>query len=312
MPSSFPNHRESPRSRRVTPVRIAGPARPIAVSILLVCACLSDFAVAQRTVPSVLVGAGDIGNRYSHSDERTGQLLDGIPGTVFTLGDNAYPTGTDIDFARCYDPAWGRQRARTRPAPGNHDYDYGNGGYHRYFGAAAGSPGKGYYNYDRPGRHIVALNSNLRSAAALEEGDWLQNDLVRHRSRCLLAYWHHPLFSSGIHHHPPAIVSKFWHVLAAHGAEVVMNGHDHIYEHFAPQTPQGEPDPAGIREFIVGTGGAPLYRIETVAANSEVRNVTSHGVLELRLYPTRYEWEFVGTASTQFHDTGAGTCSPAS
>ncbi len=303
-----------PTQRRVP---TAGPSSLVGARVRFVACAAIALATAvpvsaQEDEPSVLVGAGDIGMCDSHSDERTGQLLDPIPGTVFTLGDNAYPEGTAREFVRCYGPGWGRHRARTRPAPGNHDYDFGGGdGYHRYFGPAAGPPGKGYYSYDRPGWHIVVLNSTLEGDSLEVQLGWLRADLEANPGACLLAYWHHPLFSSGMHRQTPPAVREFWLALAERGADVVLNGHDHIYERFAPQTVEGVPSTTGIREFVVGTGGAALHTIEEVAANSEARSDTSHGVLMIELYQGHYGWRFVGTRSTSFRDSGTASCSPA-
>lgn len=260
---------------------------------------------------AVLVGAGDIALCGSSADEATANILDAIPGTVFTLGDNAYPDGTDSDFARCYEPSWGRHRARTRPAPGNHEYHTaGAAPYFSYFGAAAGEPGKGYYSYDLGGWHIIVLNSQCSEVGGCGPGspqyEWLKNDLATHQSPCTLAYWHHPLFSSGPHGNNPE-VRPFWELLYAAGAEIVLNGHDHDYERFAPQDPSGNPAPDGIVEFVVGTGGGNLYSFGTVKPNSLVRNNTDHGVLKLTLRPDGYDWEFI-SVSGRFSDSGTGAC----
>jgi hypothetical protein len=269
----------------------------------------ATITVATPPASVVLVGAGDIATCGSGGDEETANLLDAIEGTVFTAGDNAYPNGTASEFASCYGPSWGRHKARTRPAIGNHEYNTAAAtGYFGYFGAAAGEAGKGYYSYDLGTWHIIALNSNLDMSAGSPEETWLRTDLAEHQARCTLAVWHHPRFSSG-HHGSSTTVQPLWQALYDAGADVVIAGHDHIYERFAPQTPDGLVDLArGIRGFVVGTGGAGLYALEHPAANSEVRNNTTRGVLKLTLYSDRYDWTFVPVAGSSFTDSGSASC----
>jgi len=262
----------------------------------------------------VLVGAGDIASCSSSGDEATAALLDAIPGTVFTAGDNAYSDGAADEFANCYDPSWGRHKARIRPSPGNHDYHTpGASGYFGYFGAAAGDPSTGYYSYDLGAWHIIAVNSNCSEIGGCGAGSpqeqWLRADLAAHPAACTLAYWHHPRFSSG-QHGSSTTYRAFWQALYDYNADVVLNGHDHDYERFAPQDPNGAADPArGLREFVVGTGGHSLRSFQRKpAANSEVRNRDAFGVLKLTLHPTGYEWEFVPEAGKTFTDTGSGIC----
>jgi acid phosphatase type 7 len=264
----------------------------------------------------VFVGAGDIANCSSLAGaEATAKLLDAIPGTVYTLGDNAYGSGTATEFANCYDPTWGRHKARTRPSPGNHEYyTSGGSGYFGYFGSAAGDPQKGYYSYDLGQWHVVVLNSNdqcryVSCSAGSAQAQWLQADLAAHPAQCTLAYFHHPLFTSGNYSPGISVVKPLWEILYSGGAEVVLNGHDHLYERFAPQTPSGTPDSArGIREFVVGTGGAEHYGIKTVQPTSEVRNTGTFGVLKLTLHPTSYDWQFVPEAGKTFTDSGTTSC----
>jgi hypothetical protein len=261
--------------------------------------------------PAVLVGAGDIASCSSSGDEATATLLDGIAGTVFTLGDNAYDSGTASEFASCYDPTWGRHKARTKPAPGNHDYSTsGASGYYGYFGAAAGDPSRGYYAYDLGAWRIYALNSNCgavgcRAGSAQEQ--WLRRDLAANPRACTLAYWHHPRFSSGPHGSSTA-TSALWKALQDAGVELVLAGHDHLYERFAPQSPSGASDANGIVEFVVGTGGRSHYEFGTILASSLVRNSTAFGVLRLELGPSGYAFDFVPVAGKSFTDSGSGTC----
>jgi acid phosphatase type 7 len=273
---------------------------------------LSDAQQPQSDDP-VLVGAGKIGACDTLGDEDTARLLDGIPGTVFTAGDNAFSDGTVAQFQDCYDPTWGRHKARTMPAPGKHDYDtVGASGYFGYFGATAGAPAKGYYSYDRGVWHIVSLNSMCEKVGGCEATSpmltWLEQDLAANPRACTLAYFNHSLFSSG-HHGNQTKVRPIWDVLHAANADVVMNGRDHDYERFAPQDPSGAADPArGIREFVVGTGGAHHVPFETVQPNSEVRNANTYGVLKLTLHQSSYEWQFVPVEGQTFTDSGTTNC----
>src|SRR5947208_5471533 len=181
----------------------------------------------------VLVGAGDIGDCKRNGDSLTANLLDAIPGTVFALGDNAYPSGSSSDFANCYGPTWGRHKARTRPVPGNHDYSTsGAAGYFGYFGAAAGDPRKGYYSYDLGDWHVVALNTNIAHSPGSPQEQWLRADLAASSKRCTFAYMHHPLFTSGSLGDPGA--ASLWQALYDFGAEIVVAGHEHYYERLCP------------------------------------------------------------------------------
>jgi acid phosphatase type 7 len=273
-------------------------------------------AAGQAVGGPVLVGAGDIASCRSTGDEATADLLAGISGTVATFGDNAYPKGTDADFAECYEPSWGQFKARTLPSPGNHDYETaGASGYFDYFGTAAGDPDKGYYSYDLGRWHLVALNSNcgedeIRCGPGSAQARWLKEDLAANDEKaCTLAYFHHPLFTSGRYRPGIERVKPLWEILYAAGVDVVLNGHDHNYQRFAPQDPGGRADPeAGIRQFVVGTGGRSLYQISQPIANTEVYNDDTHGVLELTLHPKRYDWEFVPVEGDAFSDSGVARC----
>ncbi len=255
---------------------------------------------------------GDVGSCGSEGDEATAARVAGIPGTLALLGDIAYNEGSDEDFAKCYAPSWGRFRARTRPTPGNHEYrTEGAAGYFRYFGTRAAPP-NGWYDYRLGAWHIVVLNSNCDHVggceAASPQGRWLRRTLAANKARCTLAYWHHARFSSGQHGDDDEM-EPLWQALYADGADVVLSGHDHIYERFAPQTPDGRADSRrGIREFVVGTGGKSHYKIRDPAATSVVRNNDTFGVLRLTLHPTRYEYRFVPAAGGTFTDSGRGTC----
>jgi hypothetical protein len=255
-----------------------------------------------------MVGAGDIASCGSDRDEATAALLERVEGTVFTLGDHAYPDGTREDFERCYAPGWGRHKQRTRPTPGNHEYHSARAEpYFDYFGAAAGERGKGYYSYEVGTWHVVVLNSQVPMGPGSEQEQWLREELDANPSPCTLAYWHRPLFSSGPER-DTGEVKALWDVLYEAGADVVLGGHDHFYERFAPQTPEGRADPErGIRQFVVGTGGMVLYPLGAVEANSEVREANTFGLLKLTLEEGAYAWEFLAVEG-DFKDEGRGTC----
>ena len=293
-------------------------------ALVLVCACGGESPMDPPTGPSpspmpppppvpgaieTLVGAGDIGWCGIPGAEMTAALLDRIPGTVFTLGDNAYLSASPRDYAECYDPWWGRHKARTRPVPGNHEYETpGAAGYFGYFGASAGVPGLGYYGYRLGSWHIIALNSEISAFPGSPQLEWLRGQLAVNPARCTLAYFHTPVFGSGSNGGNPHMQAA-WTVLYGAGADVILNGHSHSYERFAPQDPDGRPDAArGIRQFTVGTGGAPLTSMPFAAANSEVRNNTTWGVLRLTLRADAYDWEFVPVPGGAFTDRGTASC----
>jgi hypothetical protein len=261
----------------------------------------------------VLLAVGDIASCTSQGDEATAALIHNLAGTIITLGDNAYESGTIDEYNQCYDPSWGVYKADTHPAVGNHDYlTPGAQGYFEYFGAAAGDPQKGYYSYDIGAWHIIVLNANCVEVGGCNlnspQVKWLQSDLTSHPSLCTLAYWHQPLFSSG-EIGSSLQVKTFWQVLYQAGVDLVLNGHEHDYERFAPQDPTGVPDPLqGIREFVVGTGGKNHTPITTTIANSEVYNDDTFGVLKLTLHPTSYDWKFLPVAGSTFTDSGSSTC----
>ena len=258
----------------------------------------------------VLVGAGDIAACGNDNAEATARLLDNIAGTVFTVGDNAYPNGTPSEYATCYDPTWGRHKARTRPVAGNHDYRASDAtGYFGYFGAAAGDPSTGYYSYDLGAWHMIVLNSNIDMRAGSTQELWLRADLAASTKTCTLAFWHHPRFSSGTRHGNDARSETVWNDLYRAGADLIVVGHEHNYERFAPQTATGVADPArGLRQIVVGTGGRGFYPFGTPLPNSEVRNNTTFGVLKLTLYADSYAWAFMPVAGKTYTDSGRTPC----
>jgi hypothetical protein len=268
---------------------------------------------------AILVGAGDIvGCQDPRGALATAKLIEKIQGTVFTLGDMVYDAANLPQFQNCYGASWGKFRERTRPAIGNHEYLKGNATpYFQYWGAQAGPPGKGYYSYDLGSWHVVVLNTNCEApglggcAASSPQESWLRQDLKEHRGSCIVAYGHHPLFSSGIFRshavHPE--LKRLWEDLYAAHADLILAGHEHSYERFAPQDPDGRADPQhGIREIVVGTGGRSHYPLGPVLPNSEVQNFDTYGVLKLSLSPQGYTWEFIPEEGKSFHDSGVGAC----
>lgn len=255
------------------------------------------------SAPTV-VAAGDVASCRSRGDEATAAVVAALPGTVALLGDAAYEYGAAAEFARCYAPSWGRFRARTRPAAGNHDYGTpGAAGYFRYFGRAAGDPRRGYYAYRLGGWQVVVLNTNCAPAGGCRVGSaqerWLRRVLKSSPATCTLAYGHHPRLSSGIHGPDPTI-DPLWRALREHGVELYLAGHDHHYERFRPID--------GLRQFVVGTGGRSAYPTVRRVAGSERRWWGGYGVLSLRLLPDGYEWRFVPAGRARFSDAGSAPC----
>lgn len=288
----------------------------------------------------VIVAAGDIACSPSNPRFNSGQgdgnycqqlstsdlVLEADPEAVLALGDLQYYCGSSETFLQSYDLSWGRFKAITRPVVGNHEYltspegeegadcttaNEGAAGYFQYFGSAAGQPDQGYYSFEVGSWHIIALNSQCSQtggcSADSPQGQWLQADLAAHPADCTLAYWHIPLFSSGGRANSNS--RAFWDLLYAANVDVILNGHDHTYERFAPQTPDGQLDEmTGIREFVVGTGGANPTPFVSIEPNSEIRDDQTAGILKLTLHPNSYDWEFVPEAGRPFRDVGTTTC----
>jgi 3',5'-cyclic AMP phosphodiesterase CpdA len=291
---------------RFSAVAVGDDERPVKVAPV-------DAPVAlEAQVPSgpdvTVVAAGDIARCEENNHLATASLIDPVPGTVLTLGDHVYPSGTPEQFANCYDRGWGRHRARTRPSPGNHDWDVAAGGpYFDYFGINAGPFGLGYYSFDLGSWHIVSLNSVVPAGEGSAQLAWLKSDLAASGAACTLAYWHHPLFSSGPNGNTPRM-ADVWRVLDEADADVVLASHDHMYERFAPQDAAGRPDSRGLRSFVVGTGGGSLYPLKALQPNSEAREHSTFGVLKLNLRGRSYEWEFLPAAGQSFRDSGTSQC----
>jgi hypothetical protein len=257
---------------------------------------------------AVLVGAGDIARCGTPGAEATAKVLDRVAGTVFVAGDNAYMDGSAADYRNCYEPTWGRHRRRTRPVPGNHEYQTpGAAGYFDYFGASAGPFGLGYYSYMLASWHLLALNSEIPIGRGSAQLEWVREQLTGNAHQCTAVYWHRPLFSSGPNGANRDMLD-LWQLLYSLDVDIVINGHDHMYERFAPQTPDGVPDPVrGIRQFTVGTGGAPTYALSGAMANSEVA-ASVWGVAAFTLQNGRYRWQFMPAEGEAFQDSGSGMC----
>lgn len=284
-------------------------------------------ASAPAAAEVVVAAAGDIacapssgkfndgeGTPTNCRQKATADLMLGIAGldAVLALGDIQYDTGELSAYHGSYDRSWGRLKSITYPAVGNHEYlTRDAAGYFTYFGSRAGDPSTGYYSVDLGAWHVVALNSNCSKVGGCGEGspqlEWLRADLAAHPRACTLAFWHHPLFSSGQHGDNPG-VAPLWEALDAAGAELVLAGHDHDYERFAPQDARGNADPRGMRQFVVGTGGKNHYRVGDLQPNSEAHSDDTYGVLRLTLRADGYDWAFLPEPGKVFTDSGSGTC----
>ncbi len=271
----------------------------------------STTALAAPEHP-VLIGAGDIASD-NDLDTGTAALIDLHPfATVFTTGDHAYPDGTTEQFAMNYEPDWGRFKSRTRPSIGNHDDRVdGAAPYFDYFGSNAGTPGQGWYSYDLANWHIIVLNTECGDAGLAdcdEQSTWLEADLAENARRCMLAYWHKPVFSSGRHDGYEPFRDE-WQLLDAAGVDLVIAGHDHNYQRYARQNVDGEPDPNGIRQFVAGSGGASIYP-QTASPPTLEEFYAGRGVLRLDLAGDGYEWSFL-TVDGDYTDRGSETCTDA-
>jgi hypothetical protein len=269
------------------------------------------IAVPAPSGSAVLVGAGDICQVFAIGNAlHTATLVEALPSAgVFTLGDNSNDSGTAEQYATCYGSTWGAFKSRTRPTVGNHDHLTSDGApYYAYFGSAAGPAGKGHYSYDLAANwHVIVLNAICGQVGGCGAGstqeNWLRADLAANSGKHVIAMWHIPRFSSGLHG-GSTDYQTWWQDLYDAHAEIVLSGHDHEYERFAPQSPTGVADSRGIREFVVGTGGAVLAPFLIVKANSEVRRAGTYGVLKLTLTEHSYAWQFIPVADGSFTDSG--------
>ena len=285
-------------------------------------------AVVAQAGATVMIGTGDIASCTSNGDEATARLVDsvlkadsaaGVENYVFTLGDNVYPSGSASDFERCWNPSWGDSTRRimkwVRPSPGNHEHDTDWAApYYRYFGARAGEPDKGYYSYDAGEWHVVVLNSVLAvsrrtpPADRTKQEEWLRRDLAENRKLCTLAYWHHARFSSGTHGNVSSM-ERIWRILHDAGVDLAFVGHDHHYERFMPQGPNGTLDTLrGITQIVVGTGGGTLRGLRRPYARNSAARVQGHfGVLKVTLGAGEFQHAFLDV-SGRVWDRGGGKC----
>jgi hypothetical protein len=311
----------SPRARQLALVSLVALAAGLLVYLIIRPAAPSDPGIELPSVlpslpqqsaaasgslqaePEVLLAVGDIGSCESQADDAVAQLASRLDGTLALLGDTVYEEGTAQQYARCFDPSWGGMRSRYRPAVGNHEYlTRDAAGYFAYFGTSAGTAGEGWYSYQLGAWHVVVLNSNCAIVGCGDRSSqmrWLQDDLAANPADCLLAYWHHPRWSSG-RHGSSTSVDGFWQALQAAGADVVLSGHDHTYERVLVD---------GLREFVVGTGGRSIYPFEkSPLPQTEVRSDEAYGLLRLVLSVDGYVWDFVALGRSGFTDSGAGSC----
>jgi acid phosphatase type 7 len=289
----------------------------VSLAAVVVMATLSGAFGSSQTAPeSTLIAAGDIASCPESGDEQTAKLiqtmLEKTPATVAALGDLVYPTGKLETYKACYGPTWGQFLQVTKPAIGNHDYAGGTSqGYAAYFGKAAGPSPEHYYSYNLGEWHVIVLNSNCWAVGGCEQGSkqykWLQANLEKNQTKCTLAYWHHPRFSSALHGNNE-FMQDVWALLANSGVELVLSGHDHSYERFAPLNAAGQPSKTGTRAFVVGTGGKDTYPLLITKPGSQVRKTGVFGVLELKLTASRYDWQFVPVSGKTFSDSGSTNC----
>jgi hypothetical protein len=256
---------------------------------------------------TTLLAVADIGMCGSAGTEAVAELVARLEGSLILAGDIAYLHGSVEDFARCFHPFWGRFSDRWFAVPGNHEYESaGAQPFFEYFGDAAGETRQGFFAFATGDWLVLMLNSMVSTARNSPQGEFVRQQLETRRPRCTLAVWHHPLYSSGPNQ-SNAQMRELWSVLEAAGAEVVVNGHDHLYERFGRQNAQGQLSVDGIRQFTAGTGGATLYSVASISNNSEVR-LSKHGVLRLTLMPLSYRWEFLTVPGGTVEDSGSEAC----
>ena len=259
---------------------------------------------------NVILAAGDNAMCGSEEASWTAAMMEVFPDDILLMGDISNDYGTVEQYADCFDPDWGRYKTRIHAVPGNHDYYSGGGPFYDYFGPAAGPAGVGYYSFDLYGWHIIGLNSNCDlvggCAPDSTQYQWLVEDLNSHPAQCTLAFWHHPFFSSLI---AGGSTNMFYFIQALYdaGADVVLNGHNHVYNRFLPMDPQGNVDlKRGLREFVAGTGGAWLQSDFVDPPEREVE-ISTWGLLRLELGEGYYRWSFYDT-DLQLLDDGEGWC----
>ncbi len=328
MAVSRTHRRRSGRTRRLTALAAAGAVVALAGTAVKPEATAAAAGATDTSSDPVVVAAGDISTRtLLGGNLLTSDVVRSLnPDAVVTMGDNQYPDGSLRDFNTYYDATWGRFKSITHPSPGHHEYytDPGATGYFGYFGAAANprNPGcnsdcSGYYSWDIGTWHMVALNTNgddcgyVACDASSAQVAWLKADLARSSQPCVAAYFADPRWSSGTKHGNNPSLGPIWDALYAAGADVVLNGHEHLYERFAKQAPSGQASDRGVRQFTIGTGGnGALYDLGNILPNSQAQNNNSRGVLRLALHDGSYGWSFEPALGDTFRDSGADTCNP--
>lgn len=290
--------------------------------LLLLAIGITNLCYAAKKAPdsgsiTTVYSAGDIADcrtpQKAAQSAATAKLLEteiaqNPSAFILTLGDHTYPVGLPEEFETCYESSWGKFKDRTYPAPGNHEYYSPSAyGYFQYFGNAAGSQQQPYYSFNKGNWHFIALDSNLKEEQQQAQLDWLKQDLDNNRSGCTLAFWHHPLYSSGLHGNN-SVMKTAWKMLMDAKADLVLAAHDHSYERFAPQNDAGEKVEQGIRSIIVGTGGASLKPVFWKKQHSEVLDAKTHGILKLNLKKQSYTWEFLPVKGSEFTDKGSAVC----
>ncbi|NLG97765.1 MAG: alkaline phosphatase [Chloroflexi bacterium] len=312
LPQAAPPFTASP-SPTATPARTRTPSPTASSTPSPSPTATPTITLTPTPAPAVILAAGDIALCGLDYDEQTAAILQRYPeAAVLAVGDTVQDSGRAVEYQNCFEPSWGRFKERIYPVPGNHDYMTESASpYYTYFGSLAGEPGAGYYAFDLNGWHIIGLNSNCNDIACGNESrqvEWLRQELQARAGGCTLLFFHHPRFSSGLAGNYGS-VSRFWRVAYENGADVILSAHDHHYERFAPQDPDGNADPQnGIRQFVVGTGGAPLRALGETKPNSEIRDNSTHGVLKLELYPGSYTWTFLPVEGGTFTDSGTTQC----
>jgi hypothetical protein len=290
----------------------------IPTSSLLTPTVLTPSSISMNT-PIVIYAAGDIAECDSGVPDKstgamiTSKLLLKTSGPIFTLGDDSNDSGTKKDYDNCYNPTWGRLLDRTYPVMGNHDASPDNQG-NAYFSYFAGMTGEfGHYSLDLGSWHIIVLNAecgigNQGCYYGSPQEKWLRADLAATQQKCIMALWHQPLFTSG-GQSPDPDVRSFWFDLYNYKADIILNGHNHMYERFVPLNPFGVAIGNGISEFVVGTGGAPReYNMKPLAAGEVVHDASSFGFLKLTLLQNSYQWQFIAQPDKSFTDSGTAFC----
>ena len=323
-----------PRARALSLLLSAGALSLGAVPLAAACvdgpralpACVDTVDVGRSSEPVVVVAAGDLVDCAGGAQEQTAALAESLhPDAVLALGDLVYPDATIDEFLDCYAPTWGRLRPLTHPVVGNHEYHTAHAGpYWAYFCGASGPPFRGYSSFRLGPWHAVMLNSNCGQdldvpgsvpddfggcGAGSPQARWLEQDLAAHPGECTLVAWHHPRVTSGAAD-DGGRMTALWRIAQAHGADVVLSGHAHLYDRFGKLDADGRADDTGMRSFVVGAGGHDLARAVRAPAGREASVDDHHGVLRLELRRASFAWQFLGGDDGAVLDSGEAACTP--